>query len=956
MMIRRLVPLCLLIACVLLLYQRLAFSGLILARGDAFSYFYPYWEVRSEAFRAGQLPLWSPDLFMGVPLLADPQIGTYYPPNWAVTPLAVPDAVRVSILAHVMFAAFGAYWLFRRTQQNSSRWAALVAGVLYGGGGFIGAHVEQINQLQGLAWMPWLFGLLHGTLAAWLEQRQWHRRIRGLLALLILAGALAIQVYSGHTQTVFMSGVGLGLYALVYGLFSQGQRLHPPTRFVRMGGAVVLLGTAVIIAVLLALPQLLPSMELTGLSIRGGRGFTAPQATAFSLPPTYLGRTLLPSYDGLLFGEYIGTVGVIGLGLMLWGLFAPDTREWRRQRWAWLVVAGIGLFFAAGRYNPLYYTISEWPGFNLFRVPARWMALFSIGSAMLAGLGVQALIPLFEGKQKSALSDNTRAWYTLPRHFARSTASSFADLTFSFRTRLMLVVAALLVFALATRFITIIAPEDMTGSYVPTPKTMIAWALAGAALIGLFVLPLGRWRGAFACVIVIAELWGASLIMPYNDLAPRDVYEQQHFTVSQLYAWREGDVSVGRIMPITRLYFDPGDKTQWDARFAQAGMDLSAVDSGYTALKKQEVVSSNLPITWHIPSIDGYGGGILPTMAYSQWTSLLMPDGMMRVVDGRLSEALAQPTCRGACVPDEEWLEAAGVDYLILDKTQDVWVEGIAYDTAFAGTNAETYLGNAPFYTDSVYVLHQGDLPITAINDEAVTWEKMQDTPDGTISRVLLVQPKILDHVTFTGEWADGASLIGVTLVNTQNKLFQQTVPQGWIRRLSSDIKIYTPPASQTRSAHEPYVAFSPLVRPDDWNGSEEAVRALSADPTADVILSNGLIPIGEDLPRYSEGVKMTQYGDTEITISITDNPQEGYLIIKDAWYPGWTATVNGQTAPVSRANVMFRAVFVPEGDSIVILSFQPVLWTQALQIGVVMWALWGVGVVLLGVAWRRMR
>lgn len=934
MTIRRLVPLCLLIACVLLLYQRLAFSGLILARGDAFSYFYPYWEVRSEAFRAGELPLWSPDLFMGVPLLADPQIGTYYPPNWVVTPLAVPDAMRLSVLAHVVFAAVGTYWLFRRTQPGSSRWSALVAGVLYGGGGFIGAHVEQINQLQGLAWMPWLFGLLHSTLEAWLEQRQWRRRIRGLLALLVLAGAIAIQLYSGHTQTVFMSGAGLGLYALVYGLLSRGEPLHPPTRLVRMGSAVALLGAAVVLAVLLALPQLLPSMELTGLSIRGGRGFTAPQATAFSLPPTYLGRTLLPSYDGLLFGEYIGTVGVIGLGLMLWGLFAPDTRAWRRQRWAWLVVAAIGLFFAAGRYNPLYYTISEWPGFNLFRVPARWLALFSLGSAMLAGLGVQALIPLVVEKHKS-----------VQRVFAE-------HLTQAARVRLMVIVTVLVLFALATRFITIIAPEDMTGSYVPTPKTLIAWGAAGAALIALFVLPLGRWRGVSAAVIVMVELWGASLIMPYNDLAPREVYEQPRFTVSQLYAWREGEVSVGRIMPITRLYFDPGDKSHWDRRFAGAGMDLAAVDAAFTAIKKQEVVSSNLPITWHIPSVDGYGGGILPTMAYSQWTSLMMPPGMMRVVDGRLSEALAQQSCRGACIPDAEWLEAAGVDYLILDKTWDVWVDGIAYDTAFAGYNAETYLANAPFYTDAIYVLHTGDLPIMAINGEPVTWETMQDTPDGTISRAMLAQPTILDQVTLTGEWAEGSSLVGITLANTQNKLFQQTVPQGWTRRLSSDIKIYTPPNSQTRSAHEPYIVFAAIYRADSWQGSEEAVRDLAADPKADVI--HYPILRRSTLPRYSDGVKVTAYSDTEMTISITDNPQAGYLIIKDAWYPGWVATVNGQPEEVYRANVMFRAVFVPAGDSTVTLSFQPPLWTQALQIGVVIWVVWGVMVVGLVVMGRR--
>jgi uncharacterized membrane protein YfhO len=129
-------------------------------------------------------------------------------------------------------------------------------------------------------------------------------------------------------------------------------------------------------------------------------------------------------------------------------------------------------------------------------------------------------------------------------------------------------------------------------------------------------------------------------------------------------------------------------------------------------------------------------------------------------------------------------------------------------------------------------------------------------------------------------------------------------------------------------------------------------VRALSADPTADVI--HYPILARSTLTRSSEGVKITAYSDTAMTISITDNPEGGYLIIKDAWYPGWVATVNGQPERVYRANVMFRAVHVPAGDSTVMLSFQPTMWAQALQIGVVMWGLWVLGVIVLGVAWRR--
>ena len=72
---KRILPLCCLIILTLLFFHQLALSGKILARGDTYNYFYPYWDARNQAFRAGELPLWTSDLFMGVPLLANPQIG-----------------------------------------------------------------------------------------------------------------------------------------------------------------------------------------------------------------------------------------------------------------------------------------------------------------------------------------------------------------------------------------------------------------------------------------------------------------------------------------------------------------------------------------------------------------------------------------------------------------------------------------------------------------------------------------------------------------------------------------------------------------------------------------------------------------------------------------------------------------------------------------------------------------
>lgn len=51
---------------------------------------------------------------------------------------------------------------------------------------------------------------------------------------------------------------------------------------------------------------------------------------------------------------------------------------------------------------------------------------------------------------------------------------------------------------------------------------------------------------------------------------------------------------------------------------------------------------------------------------------------------------------------------------------------------------------------------------------------------------------------------------------------------------------------------------------------------------------------------------------------------QKGWLVVKDTFYPGWTARVNGLKEPIFAANSIFRAVQLGEGMNVVELSYQP--------------------------------
>jgi uncharacterized membrane protein YfhO len=47
-------------------------------------------------------------------------------------------------------------------------------------------------------------------------------------------------------------------------------------------------------------------------------------------------------------------------------------------------------------------------------------------------------------------------------------------------------------------------------------------------------------------------------------------------------------------------------------------------------------------------------------------------------------------------------------------------------------------------------------------------------------------------------------------------------------------------------------------------------------------------------------------------------------VVLSDSWYPGWTVTVDGRAATAERANLAFRAVYVPQGSHTVRWSYRP--------------------------------
>ncbi|MCA9968536.1 MAG: hypothetical protein KC423_30030, partial [Anaerolineales bacterium] len=165
-----------------------------------------------------------------------------------------------TILLHLVIGGLGAYGVGRRLLRLGQMGALLTA-VSFTLGGYVTAQVEHVNQLQGMVWLPWFF-----VVAGRLEIGDW--RLVGRQAWW-LAGLFALQLLAGHTQTVFVTVVGLGVWLLtnLWHNYRGFVRVRP-----RLSASYLLLPFILggVMALGLTAVQLLPTLELSQLSSRQG--------------------------------------------------------------------------------------------------------------------------------------------------------------------------------------------------------------------------------------------------------------------------------------------------------------------------------------------------------------------------------------------------------------------------------------------------------------------------------------------------------------------------------------------------------------------------------------------------------------------------------------------------------------------------------------------------------------
>ena len=358
---------------------------------DGMAEFYPWRVFAAETLKSGYLPLWNPHQFCGTPFLANSQSAVFYPLNLLFCLLPVARAFGVSVLLHLFLSGSFMYGFLRSRALALGRPAALLGAAAWQMCHWQVAWLELPTFLCVSAWLP---------LALLLVDRAAERPTAGRAAGLGLC--LGVMLLAGHLQ---IAAYCLGLI-LAYALLRVLPQIKTQkAQWPRFAGAA---GLTLALAFGVAAPQLLPAVELAGMSHRAGAAVSAAAYAGYvrlAVPPVNLVTLLAPGFFGSPTrgtfwgvgtnggpGAYMEDAcydGVLPLLLAIFGLIR--TGRTRAETRFFACAALVALLLALGTpLNALLFF--GLPGWAQTGSPGRILVLWSMCLPVLAAIGTDALL------------------------------------------------------------------------------------------------------------------------------------------------------------------------------------------------------------------------------------------------------------------------------------------------------------------------------------------------------------------------------------------------------------------------------------------------------------------------------------------------------------------------------------------------------------------------------------
>lgn len=364
-----------------LAYAAPLFGGATFVGRDHLTWTLPAKEAIAQALRAGHIPAWWESVNLGVPLASNPAHSALYPPTWLVAVAPLPWGVDALLIAHVLFAGFGAAALSRR-------WGAQPGGAILAGSalmlsGFTSSTVVHGVPILTLSWLPWI---------CWAADRLAERTT--LRATLVLAAFVAGELLAGDPSFALVGGWLAIVIAAVRG------RARVRALIAVIAGNVSALALAGV-TVLPAASLLAESSRSNGLEGRVGATWSMHPARVIEIvwpqvfgdpnqATEHLARSVANAADSLALSPSWALSVYVSLPIVLLASFCC-ANSGRRMRW---LLAGVAFFLvlAVGRFTPIYgvYRFIFLPE-RIVRYPEKYLFGAVVLVCAMAGVGWSTL-------------------------------------------------------------------------------------------------------------------------------------------------------------------------------------------------------------------------------------------------------------------------------------------------------------------------------------------------------------------------------------------------------------------------------------------------------------------------------------------------------------------------------------------------------------------------------------
>lgn len=325
--------------------------------GDYASQFYPWSLIYSESVKNFAFPFWTRYFHSGFPLMAEGQVGGFYPLNILFF-FAMPLRTAYNYLAVFHFALAGVFTYVYARKTGACQWGGALAALLFCFGSAYAGCFVNIPTVKTLAWFP---------LALWCLEKYFDGRkpIHVLAAGLIFG----VQLLAGSTQVALYCFVFYAVYFL-YGLKVSGG-------YSARDAIIAVFGT--LLAALIFLPQFLISGTIAELSWRSQASVEFALSDSFS-PLNFMSMVFpYPVCRGPRF-----YIGVLSLLFFITAFFGSKNHSRRRPL---LLVLVLAVFLALGKYNPLYVIFIKLTHLYSFRNPSKFLLFGLFAASVMSGWG-----------------------------------------------------------------------------------------------------------------------------------------------------------------------------------------------------------------------------------------------------------------------------------------------------------------------------------------------------------------------------------------------------------------------------------------------------------------------------------------------------------------------------------------------------------------------------------------